>query len=209
MNILQKMAERMGAYYQSRKAEMYFYIFDEYSDYAVENALTFTEIKDIDSLRTYSAGQEHSLDSFLREECKRRFEDGSKMILAEENNRWVAYGWIAEKRRFWVAEIDILIDIDEADICVLYDFYTREEYRGRGIYPVLLAYMAHMYRPEKKKIVYCYVNNISSAKGMAKTGGSLGAQLTHRSALKGKFFPSYGCKVLGSKRAFFGLIYKR
>lgn len=207
MNILKILSRKFNTYIKTRNSQLLFYELSKKDYYENDCGLTFCKINQYFELVAFSDQQGHSLDMLLNQECRNRFEKGSQMIVALSKGVWVSYGWIALEGEFWIAEIDKLININaSSNNAVLFDFATREEYRGHGYYPELLKYILSQPYYIVKSLIYCYDSNISSVRGIEKAGGILVARLNHYSDAA-IFFKSYGMSQDGSKLKWLGLLY--
>jgi CelD/BcsL family acetyltransferase involved in cellulose biosynthesis/GNAT superfamily N-acetyltransferase len=82
--------------------------------------------------------------------------------------------WVGNQQNFLISEIGETLDLKEGECCI-FDCNTLPEYRGRGVYPQTLMYIA-----QRKKIsgfnflyIYTFSSNLSSIRGIEKTGFEL------------------------------------
>ena len=209
MNIIKKCAEKINTYIKTRRSVLQFFIVNNKLAIIEENAEIsgFTDISDYETLEKFSIEHNNTLKHLLNDDCKKRFLNGSLLSLAMQGGEWVSYGWLAQEKNFWIAETDFYVNLDLADVGILFDFFTKEEYRGLGIYPSVISHLNTLSR-RKTNIIYCYDSNIASQKGIKKAGAVFETELTHKSDSAVHYFSSHGIKVLGSKLILFGLKYK-
>lgn len=104
--------------------------------------------------------------SYDIEEYKVRFsKDDIFAGLKDSDGIIMAYGWINNTSNHSVGELNLNMIIPK-NTCVLYDFHTFEDYRGKGLYPYLLQRICA--RDSKFKLGYAFPTNIPSCKGMLK-----------------------------------------
>ena len=210
MILLTKFIRKVKKYTKSRKDALLFYkvrkLYD--NEYSVNDKCQFIRITDFEKLEMFSEEKGDALSNLVNNDCKNRFRNGSTLIIAMKGKEWVAYGWLAGKSDFWIAEIDYIIDMSGSKVGMLYDFQTREEYRGLGIYPLLIRYMVQT-QPDLECLIYCYETNISSRRGIEKAGGELECKLQHKSKNIADCFSLHHIRVLGSKYRYFGLKYAK
>lgn len=73
------------------------------------------------------------------EEVSRRLDSGHRAYLALVDGQPASYGWVAT-RSADIGEISVAFEL-ATDERYLWDFKTRPEFRGRGIYPRLLGHI--------------------------------------------------------------------
>ncbi len=210
MSVFAKLMYKVKRYTKSRKDTLLFYKLRKLSDnnYSVNEEYQFVRINDFKGLEMFSKEQEDGLSCLVNNDCQNRFNNGSTLIVAMQGKEWVSYGWLTKQSNFWIAEIDYVIDIANSKVRLLYDFQTREKYRGLGIYPLLIRYIVQM-QPELECLIYCYETNISSKRGIEKAGGELECKLQHKRKNVTDYFSLYRIRVLGSKYRYLGLKYAK
>jgi GNAT superfamily N-acetyltransferase len=94
------------------------------------------------------------LNNVLPQEVNNRFQTGNHAYLTYIDEAIVAYGWVATQSA-GVREISLSWTIPPQNR-YLWDFQTRPEWRGRGIYPHFLQAIlcAEMHRAERFWILY-------------------------------------------------------
>lgn len=123
----------------------------------------FTDLspKDIESIKDY-AGKKYIAES------KRRFANNWRLFLAYINNDLVGAAWAFTNTSDLKTKIVPLLD---GDIAVI-NCWTVPSFRGRGVYPFLLAYIAAQFKERNFKRAFVQANerNISSIKGLETAG---------------------------------------
>lgn len=210
MNTLNKCADRVRQYCKSRTATLIFYKIKKLCDeeFSTSEVYTFVRIKDFCSLERFSIAHNNSLVHLLNEDCKKRFKNGSLIFIAMIDTEWVSYGWLAIENEFWIAEIDCIVDITSSKIGILFDFFTRENMRGRGIYPILIRYITQ-YHAAPYNLIYCYDNNNASMRGIEKSGGKPDIKLYHSDRKINDYFAKNSIRIVGSKYRCLGLKYAK
>lgn len=210
MNCFAKLIRKIKNYIKSRKDTLLFYKLRKLSDndYSVNGEYQFIRINDFEKLEMLSKEQGDSLSNLVNNDCRNRFRNASTLIVVTQGEEWVSYGWVAKQSDFWIAEIDYIIDMNNSKVRILYDFQTREKYRGLGVYPLLIRYMVQM-QPEPECLIYCYETNISSKRGIEKAGGELECKLQHKRKNVNDYFSLYRIRILGSKYRYLGLKYAK
>ena len=208
MVFVTKIKRKVKVYEKSRKSTLLFYSLP-IREYAFEdNESNYSIIDNFNTLKEYNQKNLFTLNHLINDDCKKRFEAGSKIVFSQNSEGWIGYGWVAKNGAFWIAEIDSLIDISDSKVNILFDFYTRDEYRGCGIYPKLIKKIASM-ECEKEYLIYCYDFNVSSKRGIEKAGAIKELELCHNSASKTMFWKNHGIKFLGSRLKLLGLLYRK
>jgi GNAT superfamily N-acetyltransferase len=102
-------------------------------------------------------------------EMQQRFAQGHRAYVAYLDGEPAAWGWVAI-RSASIGELGSSFRIPEGER-YLWNFVTRPEYRGRGIYPRLLRAIleSEAYDAERFWIAYAPENH-ASASGIAKAG---------------------------------------
>jgi len=126
-----------------------------------------------------------------------RLAHGDEFFGWVHDGRVVSFGWVTFQDRkvgpFPLAEV--------AGRAFLYNFYTLEEYRGRGLYPALLLAMRHVLGLEKVAEFVIDVNarNAASARGIEKGGFVPAAQVAFLTLLS--HWPCLGSRT-GARSLF-------
>jgi GNAT superfamily N-acetyltransferase len=109
------------------------------------------------------------LSGLDEQEIARRIEDGHCPYVAFVCGEPVAYGWSAWKRAE-IGELGVDLQLPEGNH-YLWDFYTLPEWRGHGIYPLMLQ---EIIRREVDHAERFWIGhdreNIASAKGIERAG---------------------------------------
>lgn len=210
MNIIKRCYQKVTRYLQTRNDALLFYRFDakEKSNCLTKTIDEFIDIRDYNALRQYANEHSGELSHLCNDDCLQRFEKSSVLSIAVKGGTAVAYGWLATSGVFWVAEIDCAIDLCEAESGVLFDFFTKIEFRGHGIYPALITHL-NCLSLKNSNIIYCRKSNRSSQNGIQKAGGIFEGALRHNSRAVREYFQSKGFIWRGSALKLFGLRYTK
>ena len=143
IGIIIKCKQKINRYVKTRKSELMFFRIDTaLCKTSQQNIVdSFIDVYDYRTLEILSVRYGNSLSNLLTADCRGRFEKGSVLSIAVKNGDMVSYGWLAQSSEFWIAEIDVLVDLKDSNVGVLYDFYTKEAYRGYGIYPTVIQHL--------------------------------------------------------------------
>lgn len=101
------------------------------------------------------------------EDYRNRFQQNHILCFWKDGDRVISYGWLNPNEKHFLGELSLDINL-ENKVEVLYDFFTKEAYRGEGLYPSLLQKMS--LRNSKPKLIYAFSHNFSSIKGIEKAG---------------------------------------
>jgi GNAT superfamily N-acetyltransferase len=103
------------------------------------------------------------------EEVARRRRDGHRPYLALLDGRPAAYGWVAA-RVASIGELNVEIQLP-AGHRYLWDFATLPEFRGRGVYPQLLAEILRRECPPATRVWIIFApENLPSGIGIQRAG---------------------------------------
>lgn len=133
------------------------------NDLFLENlsAIRYKEFTQVELLKDYDFVEEKLLD------YRKRFSKGEILCVLEKDIQIIVSGWVNPNPLHSIGELALLIN-DQGKFEVLYDFETKEAYRGQGLYPFLLNEIVK--RNQKSKVIYALLDNISSIKGIKKAG---------------------------------------
>lgn len=135
------------------------------------------------------------------QEYKSRFERGHQACVGMIANMPVHISWIAIKS-LRVDEIKAEVSFGE-DVCCIYDVETKNEYRGQGIYPVVIDYIIQWWLNSGGATIFIYIDrsNQSSIQGIRKSGmievGQMEAIFLFKSIVLVRKFsiPEFTCSV--------------
>jgi RimJ/RimL family protein N-acetyltransferase len=99
---------------------------------------------------------------------KSRFEDGDRCFISEHDGEVVNMIWVREKPVIAITEVGTDVEVGDNTICY-FDGITLPEYWGYNILTYSNYNVMEVFR-EKRKVVYCYDDNIGSIKVIAKMG---------------------------------------
>jgi GNAT superfamily N-acetyltransferase len=128
----------------------------------------------VDRLATVEALS--GLTGLCADEINKRIQGGNTCYIARLNGVPVAYGWVARSAAD-IGELELALHVDESNR-YLWDFQTLPEWRGRGIYPLLLqAILAEEGTEGHRFWIIAAPENRASARGIEKAGFTPVAQL--------------------------------
>jgi GNAT superfamily N-acetyltransferase len=136
--------------------------------------LTIKESNNVDMLS--------AMAGITPEEVGKRMSDDHLAFIAFMNNSPAAFGWMATGTAF-IGELnhEMILPVRNR---YLWNFRTLEQFRGRGIYPVLLQYIIR--HEEKRADTFWIIHapeNKSSLKGIQKAGFEFAGKLYKRSGI--------------------------
>lgn len=146
--------------YLNRRVLLYGRASTEKLDQIRNEGPIYREVKSLNELNTLNF-------KFDREDYKKRFENGHIMVYWEREGSLVSYGWINPHPNSGIGELDLKMEVGE-NIITLYDFFTFPDFRGQGLYPLLLKKIC--LRDSKAKLIYVLAENQSSIRGIEKAG---------------------------------------
>ncbi len=111
------------------------------------------------------------------DEFSRRQETGNRPYLARINGEAVSYGWVAT-RQASIGELSLEFELASGHR-YLWDFGTVPRFRGRGLYPRLLAEIIRRECPPATRLWIIHApENLPSGVGMARAGFVPAAELS-------------------------------
>ncbi len=133
------------------------------------------------TLVTFGKGQMEEYRAFckahkepIRENEVGRLADGSSFwCLVNDENIVVSTGWMTGKQHFYISETDVGFDTHDSNSALLYHFGTKEAYRGKGYYGLLLRSIVSHTEGYDRFIIYTSPDNAASASGILKAGFTL------------------------------------
>jgi GNAT superfamily N-acetyltransferase len=118
-----------------------------------------------------------SLAQLPIEEVARRRELGHRPYLASVRGEPAAYGWVAT-RTCDIGELDLAFQLPAGNR-YLWDFATLPQFRGRGVYPCLLAEIIRRESPPATRLWIIHApENLPSAAGINRAGFTPVAELS-------------------------------
>jgi hypothetical protein len=117
-----------------------------------------------------------SLNPDLQSIYKARFDQQHLCCAFLKNGIVVSFGWVNPENHHYIGELNLTLTIDNRTE-VLYDFFTHENYRGLGLYPLLLQFIC--LRNNTTKLIYILSDNANSKKGIEK------ANFKHFTSIRG------------------------
>ncbi len=152
--------------YQQQK-QLYYSISECKKPDLGENKLINILAGELDSYRNFC--EEYKVS--LTEKNIKRIADGSSFWCIVNNNKEIlSSGWLAYQHHFYIGETDFEFDMKNSEVGLLYNFNTKEEYRGRGLYGLLLNSIVTEDKKAKEYIIYTSADNSASQKGILKAG---------------------------------------
>ena len=149
-------------------------------------------------------------DYQFREKDLGRIRDGSSLwCLTQEDGTVVSTGWLAYKSQFCIGEIDYSFQMTNSRTGILFDFNTKQEYRGNGYYGILLrSILANAQEPECF-MIYTSPVNTASAKGIIKAGFHYDGTFCSRNGSAKRYLRAIGMHSLKRKIMFCGLYVRK
>jgi len=142
----------------------------------------------------------------LTDKNLKRISDGSSFwCLTSKNNEIMSTGWLAYKHHFYIGETDFEFNMDKCDTGLLYNFETKEEFRGRGLYGLLLRSIISNANGPKEYVIYTSPDNFSSQKGILKAGFTYDGTLKAEDKSLYNYLRSKGFTAVKRKYKLWGL----
>lgn len=157
-NLINKIFGKIA--YLKRTISLYGYNSSLTPDNGLAAQYHFKEINQFVEIEIYNI-------DFDKADYDNRFLNDHIFCVLECDGKLASYGWINPTGKHAIGELDLNMDLGNK-IDSLYDFYTFEEFRGKGLYPFLLQKIAA--RNQKTKLIYVFPSNISSVRGIRKAG---------------------------------------
>lgn len=130
----------------------------------LDDDIAFISIRDERQFACFVARYNYSKNNYL----PGRFDKGDVFCALVNDSECLSSGWVATNRLFYISEINLKVLIGP-NVCILYDFYTESQHRGKGFYPFLLQSIMN---GDKRYIIYVLKSNVSSLKGVEKASFS-------------------------------------
>jgi hypothetical protein len=146
--------------YWQRTIALYYYNSPSERNNILGSSFMYKEINQFSEVEKYKV-------DFNKADYESRFLHGHIFCVLDFEEGLASYGWINPSGKHTLGELDLDMDLGNK-IDSLYDFYTFEEFRGKGLYPFLLQNIVS--RNQKAKLIYVLPSNISSVKGIKKSG---------------------------------------
>lgn len=110
------------------------------------------------------------MDTVAAPTQEQRAAKGDRVAVAYVKRYPVAYLFAATTDT-WVGEVEDWLDIPPQEV-YLYDAYTAADYRGRRIYPFLMAATAHYFKKRAFRfaMIFSTADNTGSIKGIERCG---------------------------------------
>lgn len=151
--------------YLKRKISLYYY------NHSLKDTANINNV-------SYAYREINNLSGMLELKIKYNLEDYTNRLLnnnifcfwEEQAGVPISYGWINPTGKHNLGELDLIMNLGDK-IDVLYDFYTFEPFRGKGLYPALLQKICQ--RNTKAKLIYAFSNNLNSIRGIEKANFKL------------------------------------
>lgn len=144
-----------------------------------------------------------SINNVSQQDVQERWDAGHTPYLAWVRAEPVAYGWVASKTAL-IGELGLKLSLPEHDR-YLWDFATLPQWRGRGVYPLLLQRILQEEVKHATRFWIAYApENRSSARGIQRAGfvrlGQMSFTSNRAVALKPDGLPqraAYGASIFG------------
>lgn len=164
--------------------------------------LVCVQPKATDAYRAFCQEHHH----LFRDKDLQRIADGSSFwCLTDGNGNVAATGWLAYRQHFYIGETDYGFDMRKSDAAILFDFFTKPEHRGKGLYGMLLRAIIHHSEAPRSYIIYTSPVNAASSRGILKAGFQpLGAFCAADGSMEA-YLKSVGFTAITRKYQFRGL----
>jgi hypothetical protein len=105
----------------------------------------------------------------LEKESKERTAQGdSLLVLINNNDEVVSFGWKTSRPLFWISEVGI--SVKTRGRVILYDFYTPSQHQRNGYHEHLLRSVFAAMRPEQVALIFALQTNVPPLRVYAKMG---------------------------------------
>ena len=109
-------------------------------------------------------------NEYIRRYHYNRIKNNEKLFFLLEDKKIICSGWATQKPLF-VSEKNKILDVKDG--VILYDFYTKSDFRNKGYYQKLLIRILNYLEPNSKAYIYAFKSNIASNKAILKAGFNL------------------------------------
>ena len=129
--------------------------------------------------RTFYKGLSPLAQKKLISRWQSRIRDGEKVFIGRLDDEPAHYAWVSLKDEMHLSEIGKAFRL-EAGAGFVYDCYTAESFRGRGIYTAVLRQLVeHLKRAAVEQVfIHCDRENVASRKGIESAGFELYSSYT-------------------------------
>ena len=103
------------------------------------------------------------------DQCHKRLNEGDRMYVALVDNKVAYIMWVASVNKLKLSYVDQHNIALASESLYIYNCFTLPEYRGMGIYPYMLSYVASL-NPEMQCYVACRYYEKVSIKGVKRAG---------------------------------------
>lgn len=142
----------------------------------------------------------------VTEKNLQRLRDGSSFwCLVSPEDVMVSSGWLAWKQEMYISETDFGFSTEASDAGVLYNFNTHPDYRGKGLYGLLLRGIICNSTEPKKYIIYTSPDNNASSRGILKAGFRFDGALSAAGGSLKRYLRQQGFIRIRRKNRLFGL----
>lgn len=131
------------------------------NDELQKNEFVYLECSSFEQFKASNA----EYNEFDELDLRNRFQRGHILCFYYHLAQIICYGWINPTMEHFVGELEFHLE-QSSESEVLYDFHTKPEFRGKGLYPKLLLHICS--RNKSRKIIYILIENKSSEKGILK-----------------------------------------
>ena len=108
------------------------------------------------------------LGNDISEKAKSRIENGEVLVCLFLDKTLAGYGWGGYQSSLYFSYVANGIDLKK-EIFYIYDCFTYPKFRGKGVYPIVLAKLCEV-SDRSEVYVACQSVNESSIKGILKAG---------------------------------------
>lgn len=161
------------------------------------------QANELDKYRMFC--EKHSIT--VTEKNLQRLRDGSSYwCLVDPEGTVASDGWLAWKQTFYISEVDFGFHTGDSGTAVLYNFNTRPEFRGRGLYGILLRGIVCEFTMAERFVIYTAPDNLASDHGIRKAGFRFDGALCAEDGSLQRYYRDAGFTGIRRKCRFWGLV---
>jgi CelD/BcsL family acetyltransferase involved in cellulose biosynthesis len=154
------------------QAEVFFYEWrGATSESNGERELRSLNLNELAAAAQYYADDEPTLAYVLRSAQRLREGSAEGFVLVDSQGKPVHFAWTTVFGGFFLAELNAKVEAPSPDAVLLFDCWTPESVRGRGLYGRALRLIADRVRSAgKRPWIFSAATNLASVRGIEKAG---------------------------------------